>query len=113
MTTESERKARQELYRSVTSERTRWHLWHGTKSRARGRVVQLWTAQEIWDMIPEGGCQVVYGSFKRGPVEGFSRSVAVRGDCRIDFIDGSGNTVWAMPLGTGRTMRILVQPLTV
>ena len=83
--------------------------WHGPKSKAAGRYGATWTADQVADLIPEGGAVTLYVSF--GHVngrEGFGRRVMVRDGGSIAALGPEGVPAYGYPLGEGRTLRLLV-----
>ena len=83
--------------------------WHGPKSKAAGRYGATWTADQVADLIPEGGAVTLYVSF--GHVhgrEGFGRRVMVRNGDSIAALGPEGVPAYGYPLGEGRTLRLLV-----
>ena len=82
--------------------------WHGPKSKAAGRCGATWTADQVADLIPEGGAVTLYVSF--GHVhgrEGFGRCVIVRNGGSITVLGPEGVPAHGYPLGEGRTLRLL------
>ena len=84
--------------------------WHGPGSRAAGRYGATWTADQVADLIPEGGAVTLYVSF--GHVhgrEGLGRRVMVRDGDSLAVIGPDGAPAYGYPLGEGRTLRLLVR----
>ena len=82
--------------------------WHGPKSKAAGRYGATWTADQVADLIPEGGAVTLFVSF--GHVhgrEGFGRRVMVRDGGSIAVLGPEGVPAYGYPLGKGRTLRLL------
>ena len=98
---------------ALYAERTagkRWTIHHGPKSRAAGRRGETWTADEVAELIPEGGMVALYVSF--GHVNGlecFGLDPFMREGDSLVRIGSDGVPTHGYPLGEGRTMRLLVK----
>lgn len=98
------------LYTAHTPAGTKFTIWHGPKSKAKGRRVTAWTPEQLAEIIPENGAAAIYASFGHvNGLEGFKRTLFVKAVGRIEAIDKAGNCTYAIPYGAGRTASVLVK----